>query len=248
MKKLEIVLLFGAIFLIASFIFAAAAGPQEDYRIITASGHESWGPVMYHNGYGYIVGQAPEILEEALNGTIFHVTTKYVGDWDLVQQKARTSEVDIIVALYKTEERESYLLYSLPYLEDPIAIFVSDKSLTDLTVAQVISEKEGIVTKGDSYGTEIDELLKTTDILVAQNPEEAKELLLSGKGDYFLFSLYGGEDLFEKELSSDEIFSSVVGSEYFYFGVSKKTPDAEKIIQILNDYIRENDLLLKNKQ
>lgn len=231
------------VFLIAAFIFAVAAGPQEDYKIITASGHESWGPVMYHNGFGYIEGQAVDVLEAALNETNFHVTAKYVGDWATVQKKAQTSEVDIIVALYKTEEREEYLLFSLPYLEDPIAIFTKNQSLTSLTISEIISEKEGIVTKGDSYGVEIDELLKKTDVIVAQNPEEAKTILLSGEGDYFIFSLYGGEELFASELSKNEIFSSVVGNEYFYFGVSKRTPDAEEIVQILNDYIRENDLL-----
>ena len=232
-------LLFFGIFLVAGLIFAATAGPQEDYKIVTASGHESWGPVMYHDGYGYIEGQAPEILKEALNGTNFHVTCKYVGGWDVVQQKARTSEVDIIVALYKTEEREEYLLYSLPYLEDPIAVFTKDQLLTSMTIEEIIANKKGIVTKGDSYGVDIDELLKTTDVIVAQNPEEAKQMLLEDKGDYFLFSLYGGEKLFE----NDDVFSSVVGNEYFYFGVSKRNPNAEEIVQILNDYIRENDLL-----
>lgn len=236
MRKL---LVFCAIILIAMFVFAVSAGQQEEYRIITASGHESWGPVMYHDGYGYIKGQGPDILEDALNGTEFHVTCKYVGDWDVVQQKARTSEVDVIVALYKTEEREEYLLYSLPYLMDPIAVFTKDQSLTSMTIEQIIANKKGIVTRGDSYGANIDELLKTTDVIVAQNPEEAKQMLLLGEGDYFLFSLYGGEKLFE----NDDVFSSVVGNEYFYFGVSKRNPNAEEIVQILNNYIREHDLL-----
>jgi len=234
----KLLLLFG-FFLIAAFAFASAAGPQEDYKVITASGHESWGPVMYHNGFGYIEGQAVDVLEAALNETKFHVTAKYVGDWATVQKKAQTSEVDIIVALYKTEEREEYLLYSLPYLEDPIAVFTKDQSLTSMTIKEIIANKKGIVTKGDSYGVEIDELLEKTDVIVAQNPEEAKQMLLEGIGDYFLFSLYGGEKLFE----SDDVFNSVVGNEYFYFGVSKKTSEAEEIVQILNDYIRENDLL-----
>lgn len=175
MRKL---LVFCAIILIAMFVFAVSAGQQEEYRIITASGHESWGSVIYHDGYGYI-------------------------------------------------------------LMDPIAVFTKDQSLTSMTIEQIIANKKGIVTRGDSYGANIDELLKTTDVIVAQNPEEAKQMLLKEEGDYFLFSLYGGEKLFE----NDDVFSSVVGNEYFYFGVSKRNPNAEEIVQILNNYIREHDLL-----
>lgn len=241
MKKFLLLL---SLILVAGFVFGSLASPQEEEKFLIASGHQSWGPVMYHNGFGYIEGQAPDVLAAALEGTRFHVVSKYVGTWDIVQQKARTSEVDIIVALYKTEEREEYLLYSLPYLKDPIAIFTKDQSLTSLTIEEIIAQKKGIVTKGDSYGVKIDGLLEETEVLMSQDPQEAKERLLSGEGDYFLFSLYGGEELFKEELSEKELFSSIVGSECFYFGVSKKTPGAERIVQILNDYIRENDLLV----
>ena len=226
-----------AVILILAFISASLAMPQEE--ILIMSGHEAWSPVMYYDGRT-IVGTGPDIVKEALSD--YQVFSQYKGPWDVVQEKAKAGEIDIIVAVYKTEERQEYLLYSEPYLVDPIGIFTTDKNLS--TLDEALLSKKGVITEGDSYGERIDNLLKEkNDLLTAKNPDQAKEILLSDEADYFLYSIYSGEELFKEELEKGEVIYFEVGSELFYVGVSKANPDAEKIVQILNKYINENNLL-----
>ena len=225
-----------AVILILAFTSASLAAPQEETLII--SGHEAWSPVMYYDSKT-IVGTGPEIVKEALSD--YQVFSQYKGSWEIVQEKAKTGEIDIIVAVYKTEERQEYLLYSEPYLVDPIGIFTTDENLS--TLEEALLSKKGVITEGDSYGARIDALLKENNLLVVKNPDQAKEVLLSGEADYFLYSVYSGEKLFKEELKKGEVIYSKVGSELFYVGVSKANPNAEKIVQILNKYINENNLL-----
>ncbi|MDD4661795.1 MAG: transporter substrate-binding domain-containing protein [Candidatus Pacebacteria bacterium] len=225
------------ILLVSAFAMASVATPQEEILIV--SGHEAWSPVMYYDSKT-IVGIGPDLVKNALSD--YQVFSQYKGAWDVVQEKAKTGEIDIIVAVYKTEERQEYLLYSKPYLLDPIGIFTTDGSL--LTLEDALNLKKGVITLGDSYGEKIDALIKENhNLLVVKNPDEAKEVLLSGEADYFLYSIYSGENLFKEELKSGEVTYFKVGSELFYVGVSKANPDAEKIVQILNEYINENCLL-----
>jgi len=213
---------------------------------LVSSGYEAWPPVMYHDGNGSIIGTGPEIIEKAL-GIDYIIDSRYEGSWDQVHEKAKSGKVDIIVAVYKTDERQKYLLYTDPYTKDHIGIFVTNKDLLSLSLEDIISSKNGIVTKGDSYGAQIDELLLKKEakiVSIADNPEKAKEMLLLGEGDYFLYATFSGEKLFKNELSNNEVYTSIVGNELFYIGVSKANPDAEKIVQKLNKYIRGNDLLI----
>ncbi|HOI60249.1 MAG TPA: transporter substrate-binding domain-containing protein [Candidatus Pacearchaeota archaeon] len=227
----------------ASFGISSMLVDSAEKKLVS-SGHEAWPPVMYHDGNGSIIGTGPEIIEKALADE-YVIDSRYEGSWDQVHEKAKSGEVDIIVAVYKTEERQKYLLYTDPYMKDPIGIFVTSESLLSLSLEDILSSKEGIVTKGDSYGAQIDELLlkEETKLVFANNPEEAKEMLLSGKGDYFLYATFSGEKLFKDELSNNEVYTSTVGNELFYIGVSKANPDGGKIVQLLNKYIRENNLL-----
>ena len=230
----------------ASFgITSMLVDPTEE-KMLVSSGHEAWPPVMYHDGNGSIIGTGPEIVEKALEND-YIIDSRYEGSWDQVHEKAKSGKVDIIVAVYKTDERQRYLLYTDPYIKDPIGIFVTNKDLLSLSLEDIISSKHGIVTKGDSYGAQIDELLLKKEakiVSIADNPEKAKEMLLLGEGDYFLYATFSGEKLFKDELLNGEVYTSVVGNELFYIGVSKANPDAEKIVQKLNKYIRGNDLLI----
>jgi len=234
-------------FLVIAVVATAAcvnASSTSNDKVLIASGHESWSPVMYHDGNGSIVGIAPEVITKALEGSEYKVSYDYVGTWDIVQEKAKTGEVDIIVALYKTDEREKYLLYTDPYILDPVGVFFTNDDLLQ-EPWQNFAFEQGIVTKGDSYGSEIDEFVKNgINISVAENPKEAKEMLLSGKGDYFLYSTFAGEKLFENELSDKKVYYSLAGTELFYIGVSKQNPDAEDIVDNLNKFIRENNLMI----
>lgn len=229
------------------------AKPQKPY---IASGHPQWPPIMWQDN-DKIVGVGPQLVEKIANDLNLNIESKYTGLWDEVQNKAKNGDVDILVAAYKTSEREEYMDYSVPYTIDPIALFIKKgKKFTYSKWADLIGKK-GIATVGDSYGQEFDDFLRANLYITRVNTiSEAFDLLLSGKADYFLYALYSGE----KELAAGnlqtkiEAYPTYVASENFYITISKKSPLVKylpRINLLLQKYRKDgtiDSLIAKNKK
>ena len=125
---------------------------------LVASGHPEWPPIMYRNG-NTIDGAGPALVKKILDavGVPASVTFPYQGTWDEVQAKARAGTVDILVAAYKTTEREGYMVYSDPYTTDPVAVFVAKGRAFPFAVFADLIGKRGIAMVGDSYGQAFDD-------------------------------------------------------------------------------------------
>jgi polar amino acid transport system substrate-binding protein len=193
---------------------------------IVASGHPEWPPIMYKNG-GTIDGAGPALVKKIFDDLGVAVSFPYTGTWDEVQAKARTGDVDILVAAYKTTERETYMVYSDPYTTDPVAIFVAKGKAFPFASWNVLVGKKGIAMVGDSYGQEFDDFaaanLKLTRVSAAA---DAFALVASGQADYLLYSLYAGNDFLKKAGTAAQFESlpTFVDEEKFYITISKKSP------------------------
>ena len=73
---------------------------------------------MYRNG-ALIDGAGPALVKKIFDDLGVTVEFPQTGTWDEVQAKARTGEVDMLVAAYKTTEREGYMVYSDPLHHRP---------------------------------------------------------------------------------------------------------------------------------
>ena len=230
--------------IIASLIFlivcSYAITTQEQTVII--SGHYDWKPVMWQEG-SEIVGIGPDVVKNVFNDMGIKSNSPYVGSWEQVQQKARMGDIDIVVALYKTEEREEYLYFSDPYVVDPISVFVKEDNEFNPQAKEDLLGKKGIVTVGDSYGQGIDDMItsKMLDVVEVNTPQEAFSLLNEEGADYFLYSTYAGErSSFEGTRDA-----GIIAEQYFYIGISKNSPIAEKlpeINRILEEY-KQNGII-----
>jgi len=230
--------------IIASLIFlivcSYAIATQE--RAIIISGHYDWKPVMWQQG-DEIVGIGPNVCESIFTDMGMKSVSRYVGSWEQVQQKAKTGNIDVVVALYKTEEREEYLYFSDPYVVDPISVFVKRDNEFDPQAKDDLLGKKGIVTVGDSYGQEIDDMItsKMLDVVEVKSPQEAFSMLIEEGADYFLYSTYAGErSSFEGTRDA-----GIIAEQYFYIGISKNSPIAEKlpeINRILEEY-KQNGII-----
>src|SRR5688572_26806159 len=83
------------------------ASPTAQNTII-ASGHPEWPPIMFQSGSA-IDGAGPALVRMIFEDLGYSVSFPHTGTWDQVQAKARSGEVDILVAAYKTTEREGYM-------------------------------------------------------------------------------------------------------------------------------------------
>jgi polar amino acid transport system substrate-binding protein len=217
--------LFAAVTLSACDDDSNPTGPDRGLGVV-ASGHPEWTPIMFQSG-SVIDGAGPALLKKILDGAGVTSTFPYTGTWDQVQAKARTGEVDMLVAAYKTTEREGYMLYSDPYTTDPVAIYVARGKAFPFNNWDALIGKKGIAMVGDSYGQAFDDFAAARLTLTrAATTAEAFTLLNSGQGDYFLYSLYAGDDFLKKAnmASQFESLPKFVAEESFYITISKNSP------------------------
>ncbi len=209
---------------------------------LVASGHPAWPPIMYQQD-DLIVGAGPEIVKKVFADLGINVVSPYEGLWDVVQEKAKSGEVDVLAAAYKTTEREAYMDYSIPYTIDPIVLVVKKGKTFPYSKWEDLIGKKGVVTIGDSYGQEFDQFVKEKlSPKQVATPEEAFALIKSGEADYFVYALYSAENyIFQNQLANQaEIIPQYVSTENFYLTISKKSPFVNLMPQV-------NDLLEKYK-
>lgn len=219
-------------------------------KVVIVSGHPDWKPVMYKDGDA-IAWIWVDVVSQVFKDLGIKVEPKYAGSWDVVQENAKNGLIDLIVALYKTKEREQYLDYSISYTTDPIVLFFNQWKSFVYDKKDSLAGKKWIATVWDSYGQELDDYIVSAklDMTRVETPKEAFEQLQKGEVDYFIYSLYAGQKLIN-ELSLTWLEeSSIVSSQPFYIGISKKSPYIKYIPQInasLEKMITENKIPQNN--
>lgn len=199
---------------------------DKETREFIASGHPAWAPIMYQSG-NQIIGAGPEITAMIFKELGLSISFPYVGLWDIVQTKTRTGEIDMIVAAYKTAERETYMDYTVAYTVDPVSIFTKKGKAFPFNNWDELVGKKGVVTTGDSYGQTFDQYIKSNlTVTSVAIPDEAFSLLINGQADYFVYALYSGQSYLASKNLKDQIeaLPNYVSSENFYMCVSKKSP------------------------
>jgi len=243
------------ILLLIIIVNVALFGQIPQKQTLIASGHPQWAPIMSQSG-DKIVGAGPELAQKIFAEMGIETDSQYVGAWDTVQAKARAGEIDVIVAAYKTEEREAYMDFSDAYVEDPIAVFVSKQNIFSYKEWSNLIGKRGVATIGDSYGQALDAYMeKELTVVRVDTPDQAFKMLQDGQADYFLYSLYAGQGVI-KSLAYEgtiEYMPEYAATENFYIAISKKSPFADRmpeVNQLLKKYEEDGtiDALVKKYQ
>lgn len=189
---------------------------------------------MYRSGEA-IEGAGPALVQRIFDDLDIDVTFPYTGTWDEVQAKARTGEVDVLVAAYKTSEREGYMIYSDAYTTDPVAIFVASGNAFPFTDWNVLVGKRGVAMVGDSYGQAFDDFAAANlQLTRATSAAQAFDLVASGQADYLLYALYSGDD-YLKQAGATAAFESLptfVNEENFYITISRASRFARYMPEI----------------
>lgn len=206
---------------------------------LVASGHPEWPPVMWQADEK-IIGAGPDLVQKICTDLKINCDIKYEGQWQEVQDKAKTGEVDMLVAAYKTPEREQYMNYSDAYTVDPITLFIKSGNNIGYKDWNSLIGKKGVVMTGDSYGQEFDNFIKNNlTVNSVSTAQEAFKQITDGKADYFVYGLYSGKNEIKKDkLTGIESIPSYVATENFYITISKQSPFASYMPQI-NALIRK---------
>jgi len=229
---------------IAFVIFVLAANLVYAAKTIVISGHPEYPPVMWHEGDN-IIGVGPEIVKMAFVDLGITVDSKFKGSWSQVQDSIKSNDIDIVAGIYMTEHNKTFMDYSIPYMKDPVVIFVAKGKTFPYKNWDDLIGKKGTTTIGDSFGKEFDKFIaaKLTISRFIKAGDNFNKIL-SGEADYFISALYSGLIEAERLGVSDsvEYLPTYATSEMFYISISKDS----KFIRYLPQLNEQIEKLIKD--
>lgn len=183
---------------------------------------------------------AIDLVHAALERSGLRADTQIRKDFSSILADLRKDALDGSVALWRNPEREKYLLFSRPYLENRLVLLGrqgSDVSHTDL--AALKGKKVGIV-GGYAYGPSVQEA-KGPAIVVGRSDQENFDALLRGELDYILVDDLVVHDVFERYGDRAEVLLSAgqqaIVNRPLHFAIRKDYADAASIIARFDEAI-----------
>ncbi|HKO48535.1 MAG TPA: transporter substrate-binding domain-containing protein, partial [Polyangiaceae bacterium] len=182
---------------------------------------------------------ALSVTESALQRAGYDSITVFVPDGQLTP-KIEHGEYDGSAALWRSAEREQYLLYSKAYLENRLVLVARKGSdVSARSLAELKGKKVALV-DGYAYGEAVDSAADTRFVRGASSRDNV-QALLAGKVDYVLLDDLVVAYLFEqheKEASGRlEVGTRPLVTRTLHFVLRKDLPDAQRIIDRFNDAI-----------
>jgi polar amino acid transport system substrate-binding protein len=201
-------------------------------KVYVATGHPEWWPVMYRDT-DKIAGLGADVLALIGNDINVAFSCEYEGNWENAQQLVRDGNVDMLVAAYKTDERQQYYDFSEAYITDPVALFVTNQSGMIYSQWSDLIGKKGVAMSGDSYGNTFDQYI-ATNLTVERvgTVAEALAKLSNGEADYFVYAYYSGVKAIADYPGQYKDLSPYIAEENFYIAISKKSSLVNYLPQI----------------
>ncbi|OGV53646.1 MAG: hypothetical protein A2X49_06235 [Lentisphaerae bacterium GWF2_52_8] len=193
-------------------------------RKIVFSTHPNYPPLMWIKDDS-LTGAVPEVSRIIFSSLSLYPEARLYSDWNAVQAAAKNGEIDVISAIYKNDERQSYLLFSDPLVEDPVVVLVKRGRSFPFSRWEDLEAKRGVTPAGESYGVDFDSYMTRLNIK-RLSAEDALSSLLKGDADYLVMGLYPAKVLAARTGKKDEVeyLPHPVTSQNFHMAISKKSP------------------------
>lgn len=224
------------------------AGTAQDGNALNESGIDprmepltlvssTWSPFVDEAGRPRL---ATDIVSRALNRAGIPTRPLLVPSGELLPA-LEAGQYDGTEALWETPERNEFLLFSIPYLENRLVLLErASPSKPAASLDELAGKRLGVV-RGYAYGPEITEAAGP-ELVEGDNDEDNLRALLRGKLDailvdellvYYLFT-YDGARARELLQSSRE----AVATHSLHFALQKTHPQAEAIIAAFNAQVQ----------
>lgn len=236
-------ILFIHIFLFLSLLFVPALYSAQSFVV---SGNPNAPPVVWEQ-YQELVGLGPDLVKSISEKLDIPMNLRRFGNWQNVQKKARNGEIDMIVSVYKNNEREEYLEFSDPYLSQPTVILVEKGKEFTFSSWDSLSGKKGVSNVGESYGQKFDDFIKEKLDVGYHQFERALQILNLGEADYLIIDLYTAL-IYSRLLQGEDsvtILDPPVTVQSFHFGIRKDSELVKHLPQInkiIEEKLKSNEI------
>ena len=197
------------------------------------SGNPKAPPVVWEE-YDKLTGIGPDLAQSILSELNISYEMQVMGNWQQVQDKCKSGEIDMIVSAYKNDERATYMNYSLPYLPQPTVIIVKKGREFPFGRWESLIGKKGVTNVGESYGQEFDDFIKEKLDIKYIAFERAIELLSRGEADYLVVDLFTAL-IYARLLQGEDaitILDPPVTTQTFHMTIGKNSALAKQMPEI----------------
>jgi len=186
-------------------------------------------------------GFALELVKEALERGGIQMELN-ITDFDSVMEGIISGIYQGSPTLWKTQDRENYLLYSEPYLENRLILVGRKGSDVSAISLSELKNKRIAIISGYAYGSSVYTNLDVV-LIPGKSDQENLEKLLTFKTDYMLVDELLISYLLTYQLNDIKRFLEI-GKEAFivqplYFAILKNMPNAQKIVDDFNGNIHK---------
>ena len=214
-----------------------------DGSVLKVSGPPNYLPMSFvDKTSGHPTGVSYDIVK--LLGERLSVPIKIFPNlpWRRALVYLNSGELDILVAIYKTPEREEKYLFSVPYHQNAAHIFVRKDRFFNFKGLNDLLGKTGEVPMGDSFGSVFDTFVKEHNLRIEYAPTKTQRFkkLLLGRSDYVIQDKLDGLIYIRQNFLSDKIIilPKAISFTKVHFAISKKSFFANKIPEI-NCFLEE---------
>lgn len=177
---------------LAALVLSPAPAAAQCKRVVF-SANPDYPPYHWADG-DRIVGASVALTGRILDQLGVAWEARHVGPWPRVLKSAEFGQIDLVVSLKPTPEREAYMVFTpAPAFPNPMAVFTTKARPLSFEQPQDLVGKTGGRTAGDRFGDVFDRLAARSLTL-----EDADSLgvnfqkLAAGRIDYVVTGLYTG--------------------------------------------------------
>ncbi|NMP31919.1 transporter substrate-binding domain-containing protein [Thalassotalea sp. M1531] len=201
------------------------------HPVINVAGDYAWAPFEFSNEQGLHDGLGHDLLLAIakLTGLQFHFSTNV---WETSLAEVENKEKDLLVATFKTKEREQNLLFSNAYISLLNYFFIRTDSRVN-TIDDLSGKRIAII-RDSAKEDEIKRLLPNITMVYVESPEEAITTLLENDADI----LYDSHAVINyilnaKNITSIKAFKTLPNSPINSLHIAVRN-DYSQLISILN--------------
>lgn len=167
----------------------------EERKIITARGDWGYPPFEFLNEHGKPDGFNIDILTGIAELMNLNIRIN-LGPWDEVRKDIEEGNIDIVTGMYRTEERDKEVDFSIPHFRSSVGIFVPEES--PIRRADDIEEAHILVQEGDVAHDHLLEHGFGAKVSTVKEWEELLPHLTRGEADCAVMGMVQGVQLLRK--------------------------------------------------
>ncbi|MBN3572313.1 substrate-binding periplasmic protein [Vibrio neptunius] len=198
-----------------------------------------WPPYIMNSVQGS--GVAHDIVADALLSAGYELEFS-IKPWTRVLKETRTGQNDVIVSLWKSEEREKFLLFSKPYTNNDMVFISRSEAPFEYQSADSLRGMRIALINDYAYANNLREYKDIIPVHTLDLPNSIRYLMANKVDVLVADEAVGRWTAHGMRIPKDKLYFSKAyfDSTPLHAAVRKDHPEAEKIISILNNYFKNH--------